>query len=108
MPAQPLQAVVIELARQVVEGVAEQVYIAPLEGSFVQDLADRHAKAYVIVGDDELDAVDAPPSGSRGWPFRPPGSGGARPSRRRWRVTNCLIEWSQVRVLLVESLFSIA
>jgi hypothetical protein len=78
MPAQPLQAVV-ELARQVVEGVAEQVYIAPLEGSFVQDLADRRAKAYVIVGADELDAVDAPPSGSRGWPFRLPGSGG-RPS----------------------------
>ena len=45
-----------------VEGVAEEVHIAPLEGRFGQDLADRHAKAGVIVGDDELDAVEAPPT----------------------------------------------
>jgi hypothetical protein len=38
------------------------VRIAPLEGRFGQDLADRHAKAGVIVGDDELDAVEAPPT----------------------------------------------
>ena len=45
-----------------VEGVAEEVHIALLEGRFGQDLADRHAKAGVIVGDDELDAVEAPPT----------------------------------------------
>jgi hypothetical protein len=55
------------------------VRIAPLEGRFWQDLADRHAKVGAIVGDDELDAVEAPPTqaeeevlpgcaGSRGWP----------------------------------------
>ena len=48
------------------------------------------AKAGVIVGDDELDAVEASPtqaeeespsrmSGSRGWPFRPPSPRPARP-----------------------------
>jgi hypothetical protein len=62
MPAQFVQAVVIGLARQVVEGVTEEVHIAPLEDRFGQDLADRHAKAGVIVGDDELDAVEAPPT----------------------------------------------
>ena len=62
MPSQFLQAVVIGLARQVVEGVAEEVHKAPPEGRFGEDLADRHAKAGVIVGDDELDAVEAPPT----------------------------------------------
>ena len=61
-PAQFLQAVVIGLTRQVVECVAEEVHITPLEGCFGQDLADGHAKAGVIVGDDELDAVEAPPT----------------------------------------------
>jgi hypothetical protein len=62
MPAQFLQAVVIGPGRQVVEGVAEEVHIAPLEDRFGLDLADRHAKAGVIVGGDELDAVEAPPT----------------------------------------------
>jgi hypothetical protein len=46
----------------VVEGVAEEVPIAPLEGRFGQNLADHHAKAGVIVGDDEVDAFEAPPT----------------------------------------------
>jgi hypothetical protein len=58
MPAQFLQAVVIGLGRKVVEGVAEEVHIAQLEDRFGEDLADRHAKAGVIVGDAELDAVE--------------------------------------------------
>src|SRR3984957_5083475 len=62
MPAQFLQAVIIGLARQGVEGVAEEMHIAPLEDRFGQDLADGHAKAGVIVGDVELDAVEAPPT----------------------------------------------
>jgi hypothetical protein len=35
LPAQFLQAVIIGLGRQVVEGVAEEVHIAPLNGRFV-------------------------------------------------------------------------
>jgi hypothetical protein len=111
MPAQFLQAVVIGLARQVVEGVAEEVHIAPLEDRFGQDLADRHAKAGVIVGDHELE------------PFRPHRRRSRRKSfpderlsrfpistARIWRrpsqstpmaVTNCLlISGSKVRALV--------
>lgn len=58
-PAQFLQAVVAGLARQVVEGVAEEVNVAALVGGLGQDLADRGAKAGVVVGDDELDAREA-------------------------------------------------
>jgi hypothetical protein len=35
LSAQFLQAIIIGLRRQVVEGVAEEVHIAPLEGRFV-------------------------------------------------------------------------
>jgi hypothetical protein len=36
-----------------------QVDVAALEGGVGQDLADGRAKAGMIVGDDELDAVEA-------------------------------------------------
>jgi hypothetical protein len=39
-PAQLLQAIVIGLAGQVVEGVPEEVDVAALEGGLGQDLAD--------------------------------------------------------------------
>jgi hypothetical protein len=39
-PAQFLQAIVIDLARQMVEGVAEEVDVAALEGDLGKDLAD--------------------------------------------------------------------
>ena len=39
-PAQLLQAVVIGLARQVIEGVAEEMEVAALEGGFGQDFPD--------------------------------------------------------------------
>ena len=94
-PAQFLQAVVVGLARQMVEGVAQEVHVAALDGRFGEDLADGRAKARVIVGDDELDAAEAArrvragsparTSCSRGWPCRRPGSGGDRPSRCRRR-----------------------
>src|SRR6516165_9907562 len=61
-PAQLLQAVVVGLAGQVIEGVAEEVDVAALESGFGKDLADGRAKAGVIVGDDELDAVEAAPT----------------------------------------------
>ena len=68
-PAQLLQAVVVGLARQVVEGVPEEVDVAALEGGLGQDLADGGPQAGVIVGDDELDAVQAaPPAGRAGSP----------------------------------------
>jgi hypothetical protein len=46
----------------VIEGVAAEVHKAPLKDRFRQDLAHRHAKAGVIIGDDELDAVEAQPT----------------------------------------------
>ena len=58
-PAQFLQAVVVGLAGQMIEGVAQEVDVAALEGGFGQDLADGRAKACMIVGDDELDAIEA-------------------------------------------------
>ncbi len=42
-----------------VEGVAEEVDVASLEGGLGQDLADGGAKARVIVGDDKLNAGKA-------------------------------------------------
>ena len=63
-PAQFLQAVVVGLARQMVEGVTEEVDVAALEGGFGKHLPDGCAKACVIVGDDELDAVEAAPAQS--------------------------------------------
>jgi hypothetical protein len=47
-PAQLLQAVVVGLARQMVQGVAEEVHIASLDGRLGQDLADGRAKAGAI------------------------------------------------------------
>ena len=58
-PAQLLQAVVVGLARQVIEGVAQEVDVAALERGVGQDLADGRAQACMIVGDDQLDAVEA-------------------------------------------------
>ena len=58
-PAQLLHAVVVGLARQVIEGVAQEVDVAALEGGVGQDLADGRAQACMIVGDGQLDAVEA-------------------------------------------------
>ena len=58
-PAQLLQAVVVGLARKMVQGVSEEVHVASLHGRLREDLADGRAKAGVIVGDDELDAAEA-------------------------------------------------
>jgi nitrate reductase alpha subunit len=62
-PARLLQAIVIDLARDVVEGVSEEVHgvseevhIAALPGRFRQDFADRLLEARMVVADDELDA----------------------------------------------------
>ena len=58
-PAQLLQAVVVGLAGQVVEGVPEEVDVAALEGGLGQDLADGGPEAGMVIGDDELDAGKA-------------------------------------------------
>src|SRR4029077_10252568 len=58
-PAQLLQAVVVGLARQMVQSVAEEVHVTSLAGRLGEDLADGCAQAGVIVADDELDAVQA-------------------------------------------------
>src|SRR5208282_1622598 len=57
-PAQFLQAVVVGLAWEVVQSVAEEVDVASLDGGLREDLADGRAKARVIVSDDELDAFE--------------------------------------------------
>src|SRR5580693_2952940 len=58
-PAQLLQTIIVGLARQMVEGVAQKVDVASLEGCLGQDLADRRAKPRMIVGNDELDPMQA-------------------------------------------------
>src|SRR5579884_449342 len=55
-PAQLLQAIVVHLARHVVERVAQEMHGAALPGGLRENLADRRLQTLVIVGDDELDA----------------------------------------------------
>ena len=55
-PAQLLQAVVVGLAGHVVEGVPEEMDVAPLPGGLGQDLPEGLAQPGVVVGDHELDA----------------------------------------------------
>jgi hypothetical protein len=47
--AQLLQTVVVGLAREMVQGVAEEVHVASLDGRLREDLADGRAKAGVVV-----------------------------------------------------------
>src|ERR1700726_2610895 len=56
-PAQLLQAVVIDLARYVVQGVAKEMDIAALPDGYGQDLTNRCLKPRMIVGDHQLHAV---------------------------------------------------
>src|SRR5262249_12944000 len=58
-PAQFLQAVVGQLAWQMVERVSQKVHIAALPSCTRQDLTDRLAETLVIVRDHELDAKQA-------------------------------------------------
>jgi len=45
-----------------VEGVAQEVDVASLEGGLCKDFADGRAQPGMIAGDDELDAVEASPA----------------------------------------------
>ena len=45
-----------------VEGVAQEVDVASLEGGLGEDLADGRAQSGMIVGEDELDAMHASPA----------------------------------------------
>lgn len=58
-PAQFLQAVVAVLPRQMIERVPEEVHVAALPGGFGDHLADRCHQAGVIVGHNQLDALEA-------------------------------------------------
>lgn len=58
-PAQFLQAIVAMLSRQVIERVPEEMHVAALPGRFRDDLADRRDQAGMVVGDDQLDALEA-------------------------------------------------
>src|SRR3546814_3455400 len=59
-PAQFLQAVVVGLPWQVFERVPQDVQVAALVCGAGQHLAVRRAQAGMIVGDDELGAMQAP------------------------------------------------
>src|SRR6266404_4780361 len=56
-PAQLLQTVVVDPARDVVERVAQKMHVAALIGRLHQNLAQRCPQAGMIIGHDELDAV---------------------------------------------------
>ena len=45
-----------------VEGVTQEMDIASLKGGLGEDLADAGAKPGMVVGDDELDAIEAAPA----------------------------------------------
>src|ERR1700712_5508538 len=57
-PAQFLQAVVVGLARQMIERVAQKMHVTALEPGFRQDLADSRPQASVIVGNDIFDTME--------------------------------------------------
>jgi hypothetical protein len=54
-PAQLLQAVIGQPARQMVECVSEEVHIAALSEGTGQDLADCLLEHRTVIGDDQLD-----------------------------------------------------
>src|ERR1700760_3351872 len=60
-PAQLLQAVVVNPARHVIEGVSQEMHIAALIGRFRQSLTQCRPEPGVIVGDHELDTVETAP-----------------------------------------------
>ena len=62
-PAQLLQAVVVHIARRVVERVPEKMHVAALVSRLRQHLADRRPESGVVVGDHELDAIQTPRAG---------------------------------------------
>jgi hypothetical protein len=67
-PSQLEQAIVIDLAGNIVERVAQEVHIAALPEHAGEDFGDRLIQARMIVGDDELDARAVPiPAGE---PYR--------------------------------------
>lgn len=57
--ARLLQAVVVALARHMIQRVPEEMNITPLPGRLRQNLRDRLAEAGMIVGDHELHTVEA-------------------------------------------------
>src|SRR5580704_3785157 len=56
-PAQLLQTVVVDPARDVVERVAQKMHVAALIGRLRQNFAQRCPHAGMIIGHDELDAI---------------------------------------------------
>src|SRR5580700_7336697 len=57
-PAQLVQAVVVDLARDGVQRVTQEMDIAALPDGVRQDLTNRRLKPRMIVGDHQLDAVE--------------------------------------------------
>ena len=55
-PAQPLQAVVIDLARHVIQRITQKMHVAALPGRLREHFTDRRLQPLMIVGDDKLDA----------------------------------------------------
>jgi len=55
-PAQPLQAVVIDLARHVIQRITQKMHVAALPGRLREHFTDRRLQPLKIVGDDKLDA----------------------------------------------------
>lgn len=58
-PAEFLDTVVVGLLGQVVKGIPQEMDVAALPGGFGQHLEDRFLESGMIVGDDELDPVQA-------------------------------------------------
>ena len=59
-PAQLRKTVVVGITGQVIQRIAEEMDIAPLPGGIGQHLGEGFFEPRMIVGDDELDAVEAP------------------------------------------------
>ena len=55
-PAQLLQAVVVGLVRQVIQGISQEVNVAALPCRFGHDLGDRVLQPRMVVRDDEFHA----------------------------------------------------
>src|ERR1700756_1032813 len=70
-PAQLLQAVVVDLAWDIVEGVPEEVDVTALPDRLRQDLADRLLQPRMVVGDHELHPEQAAALEQEVLPARP-------------------------------------
>jgi hypothetical protein len=57
-PSQFLQAIVVALSREMIDGIPQEVHVAALPGSTRQAFRNRLFQPFVVIRDHKLDAVE--------------------------------------------------